>query len=353
MRLIYYLFLLAFLFVACEKEEDQASVSNFSEDYGEGLYIVTDQGISFYNDTLVVDHIFNLVNKMSVYNPNSIKFNGTKAYIIADNSILTANVFTFENKEQIFGFNNAVDLDFVSNNRLFVVDKGDSKVKVVDLETLDVTDVIEAGDSTKPCFIVSNSYRSYIMNGGGDPSEIKDSTIIAIDYKDNLIELADFIGNLIVGTNPNSAVLSGNLKILCQGVYDSVDISNNIEASFYNVNPNNISINFHEQLSNIYNADNLVANSANTDLYFTANGGIYRMPNNASQTNLILSIESDVLFIQEEQYVTGNSSLAWSDMLYINDAVNNPNIIYKYNINTSSYTDTIVVEGNVLDVKSY
>ena len=76
------------------------------------------------------------------------------------------------------------------------------------------------------------------------------------------------------------------------------------------------------------------------------------MPNAATQTNQILNIESDVLFLKQEQYVTSSSS-AWSDMLYINDKINNPNIIYKYNINTSTFIDTIIVDGSVRDINFY
>ena len=348
---IYFLSLI-FFFVACDKESVESPATIFSEDYGSGMYILTDQGVSFYNDTIVLNRIFNSVNNIPITDCKKIKFNGTKAYIISGSSIMTANVFTFENKDQLIGFNSPVDLDFVSDDRLFVVDKGDSKVKVVDLETSYVTDLIETGDSTSACFIVTNSYRAYIMNGGGDPIQTKDSTVIAIEFRNNLIHMADFIGNIIVGDNPNSAVLSGNLKVLCQGVYDPNSISNTSESSFYNINPNSLSINFSEQLSNVYNASNLVANSANTHFYFTANGGVYRMPNAATQTNQILNIESDVLFLKQEQYVTSSSS-AWSDMLYINDKINNPNIIYKYNINTSTFIDTIIVDGNVRDINFY
>jgi hypothetical protein len=60
---------------------------------------------------------------------------------------LCSNVFakTFEHKGMISGFVKPVDFDFVSNDRLFVVDKGDSKVKVVDLKNMEITSDIETG----------------------------------------------------------------------------------------------------------------------------------------------------------------------------------------------------------------
>ena len=79
-------------------KDDEVDIPVFDENYGEGMYIVTDKGISFYNntDTLgeVQNQIFKSVNNTTIINPKKIKFNGTKAYIIADNYILTANVKT-------------------------------------------------------------------------------------------------------------------------------------------------------------------------------------------------------------------------------------------------------------------
>ena len=40
-------------------------------------------------------------------------------------------------------------------------------------------------------------------------------------------------------------------------------------------------------------------------------------------------------------------------MLYVNDAINNANTIYKYNTVTSTFCDTIVVDGNVRDIAFY
>ena len=40
-------------------------------------------------------------------------------------------------------------------------------------------------------------------------------------------------------------------------------------------------------------------------------------------------------------------------MLYINDAVYNPNIVYKFNQATALYCDTIVVDGPVKDIAFY
>ena len=65
------------------------------------------------------------------------------------------------------------------------------------------------------------------------------------------------------------------------------------------------------------------------------------------------NIESDVLLIRNERYPINDTTEALSDMLYLNDAENNPNILYKYNLVLSSFTDTIIVDGNVRDINFY
>ena len=55
--------------------------------------------------------------------------------------------------------------------------------------------------------------KSFILNSGND--QLYDSTLVTVTYEDDLISLADFSGNLIIGKNPNSAVSSGNVTVLC------------------------------------------------------------------------------------------------------------------------------------------
>jgi hypothetical protein len=97
-------------------------------------------------------------------------------------------------------------------------------------------------------------------------------------------------------------------------------------------------------LANIYNARNLVSNSSGDEYFFTASDGVYQMSNNGpGATRLPLLPVSDFLFL----------TAANPNILYLNDAVNNPNTIYGYNIATSVFSDTIVVDGNVRDIAFY
>ena len=354
MKLFNYLLIVMILISSCKDDEVETI---FDENYGEGMYIVTDMGVSFYNykDSLaqVENQIFKTVNNITINNPKRIKFKGTKAYIVADNYISTANVKTFENKGDINGFSNPVDLDYVSHDRLFVVDKGDSKVKVVDMTSLDITAQIETGDNTQPVFIISKWWRSIVMNGGLVADSLKDSTIVAIDYRDNLIPLVNFMGNIEIGDNPNSAVWNGHIKVLCKGIYDPNNPAGNTESSLYNIEPWGFELYWDKTLNGIYNARNLIESPSSSRFYFLAEGGVYWMPQDASYTEQIFNIESDVLLRRNEWYAINDSTDALSDMLYVNDAVSANNIIYKYNLATSAFCDTIIVDGNVRDINFY
>ena len=351
MKIVNYLFLALVLVSSCKDEE---TVENpvLPNDYGKGMYIVTENGISFYDGEVVKNQIYKKVNGSSMLNAKKIKFKGTKVYIVADD-IVTANVNTFENREIISGFSNPVDFEFISFDRLFVVDKGDARVKVVDLSNLEITSEIETGENTNPTFIISQWYRSITLNGGAVPDSLKDSTIVAIDYRDGVIPLANFMGSIEIGDNPNSAVWSGHIKVLCKGIYDPNNPASNKESSLYNIEPWNFDIYWNKTLSGIFNARHLIASPSSSKFYFLAEGGVYWMPLDASYTTQIINIESDVLLRRNEWYAINDTTDALSDMLYINDAISANNIIYKYNFATSAFCDTIVVDGAIKDINFY
>jgi hypothetical protein len=350
MKLINYL-LIALVFVSSCKEDNEPAPT-FAKDYGDGMYIVTENGVSFYDGEVVKNQIYKEVNGATLSNPKKIKFKGTKAYIVTDNQIVTANIETFENKEIIDGFVNATDFDFVDFDRLFVVDKSDAKVKVVDLVSLDIISDIETGDVANPSFIISNWYRSFILNSGAVADSLKDSTIICIDYSDQAIPLADLMGSIEVGENPNSAVFINNFKILCKGIYDPDNLLWNTFSSLSKVNPWNMVLDWNVSLG-VYNAKNLTSNTSGTVLFFTANSGVHNMYDDGSSVTTIIPILSDVLFVKTELYAINDTTNGYSNMLYINDAVYNPNIVYKFNQETALYCDTIVVDSPVKDIAFY
>ncbi len=347
---IYYYFIIAILFFSCKQDEVEPII--YDNNYGEGVYITSDQGISFYNGSTIMNNIYNEVNNTLLVNPKKVKFGGEKGYIIDGDRIIIIDVNTFEHKGIISGFINPVDLEVIYGNRLFVVDKGDSRLKEVDLYSLDVMSTIETGDSTRPTFIVSNSIRSFVMNGGGAYDEIKDSTVISVDYKDGVVSIAEIVGNILLADNPNSGVIfNDRLKVLCKGKYDPSGI-NNIESSFCDINQYTNKIYSINSLAGLYNANNLINASSNGMCYFTASGGIYSIDPNNLNFNLVLNIETEFLATRVEKYPINDTTFVYPDILYLND-INSPNQIYKYNLLSNNFIDTIVIDGNVRQVNFY
>tara|TARA_B100000795_G_C22727324_1_gene409940 strand:- start:113 stop:1183 length:1071 start_codon:yes stop_codon:yes gene_type:complete len=356
MKLINYL-LIALVFVSSCKEEDE-NLPSLSKDYGAGIYIATDNGVSFYKNGVLISNIFQKVNGFGLNNVNKIKFQGKKAYIATTKTLFSANVETFENIGEASNFINLVDFDFVSNGRIFAVDRNDAKVKVVDVDLMEIMSDIETGDSTKPVFIVSNYSKSFVMNGGSNFEQIKDSTLVVIEHRYNLVSLANFEGSLTVGDNPNSAVLftNGELKVLSQGIYDSINSINNTESSLSVINQYNNEIYSLNTLTGIYNANNLISDE---DIcYFTSNNGVYSLSGSGALVDLNLPRVSDVLCFQNEEYSIYNPTDSITtyfnrDVLYINDSENSKNTVYKYNLDTGLYIDTIVVDAPVNDIAFY
>ena len=339
-------FLIIICFFSCEQDPDPV---NYESKYGNGTYILTDNGLNFIkkNTTAVKNQIFSSVNGSSLLNPVEIEIYGNRLYIVGKDFYAT-DINTLQLLGQVGGFVNASGCAIIPQNRAFVSDKSESLVKLVDLDDYRIISEIETGAGTSPGFIINKYDKSFVLNGGDNDNY--DSTLITITYKDDLIPLADFSGNLIIGKNPNSALSSGNIKVLCSGVYDENDPTNNIESSFYNIYPTDLLINFSQDLTSIYNANNLVETSNGNNYYFTANGGIYRTNTSMTNVNLIVPIESDVLNITTEKYAVNDTTDAYSNILYMND-LSNTGKIYKYNINLSSFVDTILVSGNVIDIK--
>jgi hypothetical protein len=352
MKLINYL-LIALIFVSSCKEESDPEPS-FSKDYGDGMYIVTDNGVSFYDGDVVKNQIYQTVNGYALSNPKKIKFQGTKAYIVTEKSLFSANVETFESIGESGGFMNLVDFDFISDDRLLALDNGNSKVNVVDIEKMEITSDIETGDSTRPVFILSNSSKSFVMNGGGGSEQIKDSTVAVIEYRDGLVALANFAGNLFVGDNPNSAVFSstGALKVLSQGVYVLINSINNTESSFSDINQYSNQVYSTNTLTGIYNAQNLISSGSNSAYYLTAEGGVYELDPSNLNVNLIVSVNASIINTMIESLAINDSTTVSYEMLYMNDE-DSPNTIYKYNLDLSLFIDTIIVDSHVNDVAFY
>ena len=353
MRNYLYLSLLLCVVFSCKKEVVEDSV--LPEDYGKGMYIVTDLGVSYLDykeSNAVIQHeIFNAVNGSSIVNPKKIEIDGNKAYIVG-NKLYVVNINTFGLLGEVSGFYNSVDCNIVTDNRAFVVDRGESLVQVVDLSKFEIISQLETGDSTKPVSIISNSSTSFVLNGGRIPASKKDTTLVVIKHRDGLVPLAAISNVLNIGENPNSAVLGSQLDVLCKGIYNPDDLSNNTESSIQVVNQYSYEMYDSYVLSGVYNAQNLVKNWNGSKYYFTAVGGVYRLNSTTYVPVQILNVNADVINTSVEQVAINDTTNVSMQMLYMND-LDNPNKVYKYNVDSGIFEDTINVNGNVLDIQFY
>ena len=354
MKFFKYLLVLLVIISSCKKDEDKELEVNLAENYGVGMYILTEQGISFYNylaeDTLrtLTENIFKKVNNTDIIQPKSLHISGKNAYIIGD-QLYIANIETFGNEGKIGGFSNPVSCKKVDEDRLYVVDKGDATVKIVNLNKKEVLGHIETGDTSMPINIVGSWYRAFVMNGGGEDFANKDRSIVSIDYFQSGVVINDFSGKLDVGYNPSSAAFStNNLWVLCKGVYNTQDPSNNTESSMYKIAPWSNIIDDDKNLTGIYNADNLAINKSKSRMFFSSTDGIYITDLTIYPSLHIPSVDASFITINTEQ-INDSTKVEY---LYTNDA-NQSGKVLKYEAWTGAFIESIDVNGNALEVVFY
>jgi len=355
MKLLKYFLILSLVISSCKKEDKSDLTVNLPSDYGEGMYILTDQGVSFYNylavDTLriVTENIYKKVNNTDIIQPKSLHISGKQAYIIGD-KLYIANMETFGSEGIVSEFSNPVSCKKVDVDRLYVVDKGASSVKIVDLSKLEVLGHIETGDTSMPTNIVGSWYRAFVMNGGGEAYEYKDSSVVAIDYFQSGVAINDFSGKIDVGYNPNSAVFSQtHLLVLCRGIYDTQNPSSNTISSICRIGAWSNILYEIKDMPGIFNADNLIINSDKSRLFFTAENGVYYASLDWLIPYMHISgIDASFLTVNTEQI---NDS-TWREYLYTND-LNQSGFVLKYEAWTGVFVESITVNGNALDVVFY
>ena len=193
--------------------------------------------------------------------------------------------------------------------------------------------------------------RAFVVNSGGDAITDYDSTMVAIDVKDGVVAINEFAGNIILDKNPTSVINDGAIIVLCKGIYDANNPSNNIESSINRVGAGSLSIINVIVLNNIYNADNLISNHNDTKYYITSENGVYWIDASTYSTHLVTDKKNPtVLCVNVEKYADTDTTFAYSGMLYMNDNNSNSSeYIYKYNVQLNQFVDSFIVNAPVLD----
>ena len=353
MKKILFLISASFLLMACPKETIDPPIY---EKYGKGLYILTQKGVSFYDfdEEVLKEDIYSTVNGGSLQDPSSLNIHGNKMYIVTKNTFHKVDAETFLSEFSIPGFTDAQQCENAYFNRFYVTDKGESEIKIIDLISRDISGHISTGDSVYPTDIVINGSRAFVINSGGDDFSDYDSTIVAIDVRNISEVLNNFAGNVIVGKNPSSVVDDGSIIVLCRGIYNENNTSNNEESSLLRIGAGDLNVYANTILSGIYNADNLCTDESGTRFYFTASDGVYWSDKSSFSSNLITDTKSpNVLISNNETYFNVTDSIYQTvNYLWFNDQ-DNPNYLYKINSQTSAFEDSIILNSPIIDLEIY
>jgi len=218
----------------------------------------------------------------------------------------------------------------------------------------DISGHVKTGDNVYPTDIVVNWGRAFVINSGGDDFSDYDSTIVAIDLKDGVVPINNFAGNIITGKNPSSVVNDGNIIVLCRGIYDESNTSNNEESSFSRIGAGNLNVVSNTVLNGIYNADNLCVNESNTRFYFTASDGVYWSNKSSFNPQLITNKKVPNVLISNNQthFDLTDSIYKTVNYLWFNDH-DNPEYLYKLNSQTNTCEDSIMLNSPIIDLEIY
>ena len=97
--------------MACPRETIDPPI--YDKDYGKGLYILTENGVNFYDfdkDTLK-ENIYSTVNGTFLQNPSSLNIYSNKMYIVTQNTFYKVDAETFLTEFSIGGFTDAQQCD--------------------------------------------------------------------------------------------------------------------------------------------------------------------------------------------------------------------------------------------------
>lgn len=347
-----YLFILiTVLIFGCKPDNDP--IISPSNDYGKGLYILTEEGVNFYDykNNELKENIYSSANGLSLINPSSLRNYGERMYIVTESIFHVVDVDNFLSEFFVDGFDNAQDCEYAKFNRVYVSDKGSSEIKVVDLNTREVSAHIKTGENANPSDIVLSWERAFVVNSGGDDPLNYDSTICAINVKDGVIPINEFSGNILVDKNPVSILHNGSIIVLCKGVYDENNPSINEESSIVLVGAGSLNLQTSNTLSGLYDADNLLINNSGTKYYITTSEGVYYISTSSFTHTLVTDKKVPTsMIINRESFANTDTTSLVVDFLYMNDN-NNKDYIYKYNVYLDQFVDSFQLNSEVIDLE--
>jgi len=219
---VIYLSAIVIAITGCKKDDEPLPASS-SFNLTNGVFIVnegnfgsSDGSVTFFRTTSheVIEDVFKTVNNRPIGDVvQSMTFDNNKAYIVVNNSkkIEVVNKNNFASIGTINGFSGPRFLLPVNTSKAYVCDWFANNVKVIDMNSLTITDSIPAGGGPEQMALINN--KVFVANVGGWGI---DSTVTVIDATANSV-----ITTIQTALNPNSVVTDANGKIwvLCNGWY--------------------------------------------------------------------------------------------------------------------------------------
>ena len=118
--------------------------------------------------------------------------------------------------------------------------------------------------------------------------------------------------------------------MLCKGIFDETNPSNNVESSICLVGTGSLNTVSSTTLNGIYNADNLLLNNSETKYYITSSSGVYYISTSSFANTLVTDKKVPTsMIINRESFANTDSTSLVVDFLYMNDQ-DNKDYIYKY-----------------------
>lgn len=219
----------AVLITSCSKDDNPDKPTVVNPIYSGGAFICNEGAFMQGNATLdffsyttssIMSNVFETINQRPVGDVlQSMSIIGDYGYLVVNNSN-KIEVVTMQDMKEAGVIEDVTAPRYiikVGDNKAYVSQWGeDGKIKVVDLNSLEVVKTIETGLGPEQMIIYNDLV--YVANGGGWAA---DSTITVINPDNDVV-----IGTIEVGYNPKSFAVDagGSLWVLCYGhiVYDPI-----------------------------------------------------------------------------------------------------------------------------------
>ena len=105
-----------------------------------GLYVLTENSVNYYDtkSNELYENIYLSANGTSMSNLNSINKHANSIYIVSENTLYSVDANTFFKNWELNGFLNAQECEYAKFNRIYVSDKSDSEIKVIDTDLREI-----------------------------------------------------------------------------------------------------------------------------------------------------------------------------------------------------------------------